>query len=97
MTASYDDTTGKISYHSSEQFTAMYQVAAGTGTDDDGFFDGSDGATGATFSAVVAPVGGSNQLTVSGFDFRLGHCWSSSRRPDLGARHLDRQWRRAGV
>jgi len=72
VTATYDDTTGQISYASSEQFSVMYQVAAGTGVDDNGYFDGSDGATGSTFTAVVAPVGGSNQLTVSGFDFRLG-------------------------
>jgi flagellin len=72
VTATYDDTTGAISYQSSEQFTVRYENGAGAGVDDNGYFDGTDNTVGTQFSAVVAPVGGSNQLTVSGFDFRLG-------------------------
>jgi len=72
VTASYDDTTGVISYQSSEDFTVTYEDGAGAGVDDNGFFDFVDGATGSSFNVVTAPVGGSNQLTVSGFDFRLG-------------------------
>lgn len=72
VTATYDDTTGVISYHSSEDFTVTYEDGAGTGVDDDGFFDGTDGTTGTSFTQVVAPGAGNNSLTVSGFDFRLG-------------------------
>lgn len=72
VTATYDDTTGKITYHSSEDFTVTYEDGAGAGVDDDGFFDGTDGTTGTSFTQVVAPGAGNNQLTVSGFDFRLG-------------------------
>lgn len=72
VTATYDDTTGVISYHSSEDFTVTFEDGAGTGLDDDGFFDGTDGITGTSFTQVVAPGAGSNTLTVSGFDFRLG-------------------------
>ncbi len=72
VTATYDDTTGVISYHSSEDFTVTFEDGAGAGVDDDGFFDGTDGATGTSFTQVVAPGAGSNTLTVSGFDFRLG-------------------------
>ncbi|MBL8543632.1 MAG: flagellin [Hyphomonadaceae bacterium] len=72
VTATYDDTTGKITYHSSEDFTVTYEDGAGAGVDDDGFFDGTNGTTGTSFTQVVAPGTGNNQLTVSGFDFRLG-------------------------
>jgi flagellin len=72
VTATYDDATGVISYHSSEQFTVTYEDGAGAGVDDDGFFDGTDGTTGTSFTQVVAPGAGDNSLTVSGFDFRLG-------------------------
>ncbi|HYD88262.1 MAG TPA: flagellin [Vitreimonas sp.] len=72
VTATYDDTTGAITYHSSEDFTVTYEDGAGAGVDDDGFFDDTDGATGKSFDVVAAPGAGSNELTVSGFDFRLG-------------------------
>ncbi len=72
VTASYDDTTGAISYASQEQFTVTYENGSGTGLDDNGFFDGTDGITGTQFSQVVAPGTGSNSLVVAGFDFRLG-------------------------
>jgi flagellin len=72
VTATYDDTTGVISYHSAEDFTVTYEDGAGAGVDDDGMFDGTDGATGASFTQVVAPGAGANVLNVNGFDFRLG-------------------------
>ncbi|MGQ0532339.1 MAG: flagellin N-terminal helical domain-containing protein [Caulobacteraceae bacterium] len=72
VTATYDDTTGVITYASAEDFTVTYEDGAGTGLDDNGFFDGTDGITGTSFGVVVAPGTGSNSLTVSGFDFRLG-------------------------
>ncbi len=72
VTATYDDTTGVITYASQEDFTVTYEDGAGAGVDDNGFFDGTDGATGTSFTQVVAPGTGSNSLNVSGFDFRLG-------------------------
>lgn len=72
VTASYDDATGRISYQSAEDFSVNYEDGAGTGVDDDGFFDSVDADTGASFTQVVAPGVSNNQLTVSGFDFRLG-------------------------
>ena len=72
VTATYDDTTGVISYHSYEAFDVTYEDGAGAGVDDDGFFDGDNTAGGSTMTVVVAPGAGSNSLTVSGFDFRLG-------------------------
>jgi flagellin len=72
VTATYDDTTGVITYASQDDFTVTYEDGAGAGVDDNGFFDGTDGATGTSFTQVVAPGTGSNSLTVSGFDFRLG-------------------------
>ena len=72
VTATYDDTTGVITYHSQEDFTVTYEDGAGAGVDDLGFFDGTTGVTGTSFTQVVAPGAGSNSLTVSGFDFRLG-------------------------
>ena len=70
--ASYDDTTGVITFNSAEDFTVRYTDGAGTGVDDDGFFDGTDGTGGTSMNVVVAPGASNNQLTVSGFDFRLG-------------------------
>ena len=72
VTASYDDATGRISYQSAEDFSVNYEDGAGAGVDDDGFFDSVDADTGASFTQVVAPGVSNNQLTVSGFDFRLG-------------------------
>ena len=72
VTASYDDATGRISYQSAEDFSVNYEDGAGAGVDDDGFFDSIDADTGTSFTQVVAPGVSNNQLTVSGFDFRLG-------------------------
>jgi flagellin len=71
VTASYDDSTGVISYASASAFDVLYVDNTGAGADDDGLFDGTDGATGTTFAAGGGG-GGSNSMTVSGFDFRLG-------------------------
>jgi flagellin len=70
--ATYDDSTGQITFNSNEDFTVQYTDGAGTGVDDDGLFDGTDGVNGTSMGVVVAPGAGNNQLTVSGFDFRLG-------------------------
>ncbi|MBI1188059.1 MAG: hypothetical protein GC206_12160 [Alphaproteobacteria bacterium] len=70
VTASYDDTTGVISYSSSAAFSVQFAVS-GTATDDDGFFDSTDTTTGGTLAAGGGG-GGSNSIIVSGFDFRLG-------------------------
>ncbi len=72
VTATYNDATGRISYQSAEDFSVNYEDGAGAGVDDDGFFDSVDADTGASFTQVVAPGASNNQLTVSGFDFRLG-------------------------
>jgi flagellin len=72
VTATYDDSTGVITYASQEDFTVTYEDGAGTGVDDDGFFDGTDGTAGTSFTQVTAPGTGSNSLVVAGFDFRLG-------------------------
>jgi len=72
VTATYDDSTGIITYASQEDFTVTYEDGAGAGVDDDGFLDGTDGTGGTSFAQVVAPGAGNNSLTVSGFDFRLG-------------------------
>lgn len=71
VTASYDNQTGKISYFSNEDFTATYTDGTAP-ADDDGFLDGTDSTTGTSFTTVTAPGSGTNQLTVNGFDFRLG-------------------------
>lgn len=73
ITASYSETTGKITYQSNEAFTVTFTDGTGTGTaDDTGMLDGSNGTGGTSFGVVVAPGTGSNEITVSGFDFRLG-------------------------
>src|SRR5262249_37510123 len=69
---SYSDTTGKITYQSNEYFKATYVDSTGAGVDDTGMLDGTTGVNGTTFSVVASPGAGSNQLTVSGYDFRLG-------------------------
>src|SRR5690606_29112707 len=71
VTASYDDQTGRISYSSSEQFTVTFTDGTDP-ADDSGFLDGTSGTTGTQMTVAVAPGSGSNELTVSGFDFRLG-------------------------
>jgi flagellin len=70
VSASFDATTRVITYSSNKAFSATYDLAAGTGFDDDGQLDGSDTATGGTLSGGSA--GTASKLTVSGFDFRLG-------------------------
>jgi flagellin len=69
--ASYDDTTGQITYNSSAQFSVKFVDTANAGKDDNGYFDGTDGATGTTLAAGGSG-GGSNSVDLQGFDFRLG-------------------------
>jgi flagellin len=69
VTASYDAEAGTISFHAQEDFQVEY-YEDDTLADDSSFFGA--GAAGTSMTQVVAPGAGSNQLTVSGFDFRLG-------------------------
>ncbi|HVZ99079.1 MAG TPA: flagellin [Caulobacterales bacterium] len=73
VTASYDDTTGVITYNSSVQFDVQFVDNAGAGKTDGagGMFDGGATTTGSTFTAGGGG-GGSNSVSVDGFDFRLG-------------------------
>jgi flagellin len=71
VTASYDDSTGVISYASAEDFTVTFTDGTDP-ADDTGILDGTTGTTGTSMTQAVAPGSGSNELTVSGFDFRLG-------------------------
>jgi flagellin len=72
ISATYSETTGKLTYQSNEDFTATLTDGAGTAIDDTGMLDGTNGVGGTSFTTVLAPGVGSNQLTVSGYDFRLG-------------------------
>jgi flagellin len=74
ISATYSETTGKISYASNERFTATYTDGASPSSpiDDGGFLDGTSGTGGTQFGVVASPGAGTNQLTVSGYDFRLG-------------------------
>ena len=71
MTAAYDDQTGRISYSAAEAFTVTYTDGTDP-ADDSAFIDGGAGVAAGTMTVSVAPGSGSNELTVSGFDFRLG-------------------------
>lgn len=71
VTASYDDQTGIISYAAAEDFTVTFTDGTDP-ADDSGFLDGTTGVAGTSFAVAVAPGSGSNELTISGFDFRLG-------------------------
>ena len=71
VTASYDDSTGVISYASAEDFTVTFTDGTDP-ADDTGVLDGTNGTGGTSMTQAVAPGSGSNELTVSGFDFRLG-------------------------
>jgi flagellin len=71
ITASYSDTTGEITYQSNEDFTVTFTDGTDP-IDDTGMLDGTNGVGGTSFATVVAPGTGSNEITVSGFDFRLG-------------------------
>lgn len=68
VTAEFDAETGDLSLHANEEFNVSY-YEGDTLTDDDGVFGA--GTTGADMTGSAGTVG-SNQLTVSGFDFRLG-------------------------
>jgi len=68
VTVDYDEETGDLSLRSNEEFNVSY-YDGDTLTDDTGIFGA--GATGADMTGSAA-VAGDNQLTVSGFDFRLG-------------------------
>lgn len=75
VSATYDDQTGRISYSSAEAFTVTYTDGAtpvSAAEDDGGILDGGAGTAAGTMTVSVAPGSGSNELTVSGFDFRLG-------------------------
>jgi len=74
VTAAYNDQTGRIIYSAAEAFTVTYTdgAAVPAAVDDDGFLDGGAGTAAGTMAVAVAPGSGSNSLTVSGFDFRLG-------------------------
>jgi flagellin len=71
ITALYDDTSGTLTYRASEDFQVALSNNGVTGT----FFGA---AANATAQADLAPssngsgASGSNQISVSGFDFRLG-------------------------
>ncbi len=71
VTATYDDATGVISYAAGEAFKVEFVDSAGAGVDEDGFFDKTTDDTGFTMTGTGG-AGGSNELTVSGYDFRLG-------------------------
>jgi flagellin len=71
VTASYNDQTGVISYSAAEDFTVTFTDGTDP-ADDSGFLDGTAGTGGTSMSEAVAPGAGSNELAVSGFDFRLG-------------------------
>ncbi|MEQ1492020.1 MAG: flagellin, partial [Terricaulis sp.] len=68
------DQTGRITYSAAEAFTVTYTdgAAVPAAVDDSGFLDGGAGTAAGTMTVAVAPGSGSNSLTVSGFDFRLG-------------------------
>jgi flagellin len=70
VSASYNATTGVISYSSSQAFTVQFYDDATTTKDDTGMLDGTTGVAGTALSGGSS--GGASQLTVSGFDFRLG-------------------------
>ncbi len=74
VTAAYDDQTGRVTYSAAEAFTVTYTdgAAVPSAVDDSGFLDGGAGTAAGTMAVAVAPGSGSNSLTVSGFDFRLG-------------------------
>lgn len=71
ITATYSETTGEITYQSNEDFTVTFTDGTAP-ADDTGMLDGTNGVGGTSFATVVAPGTGSNEITVSGFDFRLG-------------------------
>jgi flagellin len=71
ITATYSETTGEITYQSNEDFTVTFTDGTDP-ADDTGMLDGTNGTGGTSFGVVVAPGTGSNEITVSGFDFRLG-------------------------
>lgn len=71
VTATYNDQTGRISYSAAEQFTVTFTDGTDP-ADDSAFLDGGAGVAGTAMSVSVAPGTGANELTVSGFDFRLG-------------------------
>ncbi|MES1156910.1 MAG: flagellin [Alphaproteobacteria bacterium] len=70
VSATFDPTTRQITYSSSKAFTAKYDVAAGTGFDDKGQYDGTTGTGGTALSGGSSTA--TSTLAVSGYDFRLG-------------------------
>ncbi|MCX7358874.1 MAG: flagellin [Alphaproteobacteria bacterium] len=71
VTAAYNDQTGRITYSAAEAFTVTYTDGSAA-ADDGGTLDAGAGVAAGTMAVAVAPGSGSNSLTVSGFDFRLG-------------------------
>ena len=71
VSASFNAQTGVMSYHAAEDFTVTFTDGTAA-ADDDGFLDGTDGATGTSMTQVVAPGSGSSVLQVEGFNFTLG-------------------------
>jgi flagellin len=69
VTASFDDETGEVTFHSQEDFTVSY-YEDDTLTDDTGIFGA--GAAGTSMDEVVAAGSGTNALAVQGFNFTLG-------------------------
>jgi flagellin len=70
VTATYDEAAGTISYSSAKAYTVQFYGDATTTKDDTGMLDGTTGVNGTALSGGSA--GTASQLTVSGFDFRLG-------------------------
>ena len=72
--ASYSETTGSITYSSGEAFTVQfYDDAAGTTAKADGtFLDNGATTTGGTLATGGGGGAGTNEVRVTGYDFRLG-------------------------
>jgi len=71
VSATFDSTTNKITYSSSQGFSAQFENGGTAKTDGaGGVLDGGAAAAGGVLAGGSA--GATSQLTVSGFDFRLG-------------------------
>jgi flagellin len=70
VSVQYDEVTGDLTLSSNEEFNVSYWDDATTQADDGGVFGA--GATGADLIAGTPSSTGANQLTITGFDFRLG-------------------------
>jgi len=70
VSATYDATTKQISYSSSKAYDIKFVDNANAGKTDTAMFDNGATTTGSTLAGGSA--GTTSQLTVSGFDFRVG-------------------------